>query len=149
MFLTHRVRLEIESELLHLPAYATATLDPCRVCDPHHSSRQCWIPNPLNKGRDRTRNLMVPSQIHFHCATTGTHRLIIFIQLVLLRRKGSLKKQTEEFLSWRSGYRIRLGTVRLWVQSLPLLSGLMIRPCRELWCGSQTRLGSHVAVALA
>ena len=29
----------------------------------HHSSRQCWILNPLSKARDRTRNLMVPSWI--------------------------------------------------------------------------------------
>ena len=35
------------------------------------------------------------------------------------------------------------------VGSLPLLSGLMIRRCRELWCRLQTRLGSSVAVALA
>ena len=39
--------------------------------------------------------------------------------------------------------------------SLPLLSGLTIRRCRELWCCRdlwcrlQTRLGSRVAVALA
>ena len=31
---------------------------------------------------------------------------------------------------------------------LALLSGLGIRHCRELWCRSQTRLGSHGAVAL-
>ena len=31
------------------------------------------------------------------------------------------------------------------VQSLPLLSGLTIRCCRELWCRLQTRLGSRVA----
>ena len=30
---------------------------------------------------------------------------------------------------------------------LPLLSGLTIRRCRELWCRLQTRLGSHIAVA--
>ena len=36
----------------------------------------------------------------------------------------------------------------LWVQSLPLLGGLRIQRCHGLWCGSQTRLGSHVAVAL-
>ena len=35
------------------------------------------------------------------------------------------------------------------VQSLPLLSGLTIRRCRELWCRLQMRLGSRVAVALA
>ena len=39
--------------------------------------------------------------------------------------------------------------MRLQVQSLALLSGLRIQRCRELWCRSQTRLGSCVAVALA
>ena len=34
-------------------------------------------------------------------------------------------------------------------ESLPLLSGLTVRRCRELWCRLQTRLGSRVAVALA
>ena len=33
------------------------------VCNLHHSSRQHRIINPLSKGRDRTRNLMVPSRI--------------------------------------------------------------------------------------
>ena len=65
-------RLGVQAEL-QLPAYATAaaTRDPSRVCDLHHSSRQCPIPNPLSKGRDplskgrdQTRNLMVPSRTH-------------------------------------------------------------------------------------
>ena len=30
------------------------------------------ILNPLREARDRTRNLMVPIQIHFRCATMGT-----------------------------------------------------------------------------
>ena len=30
------------------------------------------ILNPLSEARDCTRNLMVPSRIHFLCATTGT-----------------------------------------------------------------------------
>ena len=38
--------------------------DPSRICDLHHSSQQCWILNLLNKARDGTRNLMVPSRIH-------------------------------------------------------------------------------------
>ena len=42
---------------------AIATQDPSRVCDLHHSSQQRQILNPLSKGRDRTRNLMVPSRI--------------------------------------------------------------------------------------
>ena len=43
---------------------------------------------------------------------------------------------------------IRLGTVRLQVPSLASLRGLRIRRCRELWCRSQTGLGSRVAVAM-
>ena len=34
------------------------------------------------------------------------------------------------------------------VWSLALLSGLRIQCCRELWCRSQTRLGSRVAAAV-
>ena len=57
-------RLAAELEL-QLPAYtmATAMQDPSCVCDLHHSSRQHWILNPLSKVKDRTLNLMVPSQI--------------------------------------------------------------------------------------
>ena len=54
-----------------------------------------------------------------------------------------------EFLSWLSGWQIRLGTMGFRVRSLALLSRLGIRRCRELWCGSQMQLGSCVAVALA
>ena len=43
-----------------------------RVHDLHHSSQQLWILNPLSKARDRTCNIMVPSQIHFRCATMRT-----------------------------------------------------------------------------
>ena len=42
----------------------------------------------------------------------------------------------------------RLGTMRLQVLSLALLSGLRIRRCHELWCSLQMWLGSHIAVAL-
>ena len=38
----------------------------------HHSLWQRPILNPLSEARDRTRNLMVPSWIHFCCATVGT-----------------------------------------------------------------------------
>ena len=66
-------RLGVESES-QLPAYARATAMPdlSRVFDLHHSSHQCRILNPLNKARDGTRNLMVPSWTHFLCATMGT-----------------------------------------------------------------------------
>ena len=43
-------RLGVHLELQQ-PAYttATATWDPSRVCDPHHSSWQCQILNPLRE----------------------------------------------------------------------------------------------------
>ena len=48
----------VESEF-QLPTYTTATAmwDPCRVCNLHHSSWQCWIPNPLSEARDQTHVL--------------------------------------------------------------------------------------------
>ena len=66
-------RLGVQSEL-QLPAYttATATGDPSHVCNLHHSSQQCLILNLLIEARDRTRNLMVSSWIHFCCTTKGT-----------------------------------------------------------------------------
>ena len=66
-------RLGVELELL-LPAYATAIAmpDPSHICNLHLRSRQCRIFNPLSKARDLTRNLMVPSWIHFPCTMMGT-----------------------------------------------------------------------------
>ena len=66
-------RLGVEAEL-QLSAYntATATKDLSWVFDRHHSSRQCWILNPLSEARDRTRILMDTSRICFPCATTVT-----------------------------------------------------------------------------
>ena len=49
-----------------------ATRDSSHICNIHHSSWQCWIPNPLSKVRDWTQILMDNSQIRFLCATTGT-----------------------------------------------------------------------------
>ena len=67
----------VESEL-YLPAYTTttATQDPSHICDLHHSSGQHRI--SLSEARNWTRILMDTSQIHFHCATTGTPRYYIF-----------------------------------------------------------------------
>ena len=57
----------VKSELRQL-AYttATATRDPSHVCDLHHSSWQCRIPDPLREARDQTRTLMDTSRILFH-----------------------------------------------------------------------------------
>ena len=61
-------RLACESEL-QLQDYTTATAmpDPSRICDPHHSSRQCGILNPLSEVRDGTCNFTVTNEIHFYC----------------------------------------------------------------------------------
>ena len=45
--------------------------------------------------------------------------------------------------------RIQLVSMRMWLRSLASLSGSGIRPCRKLWCRSQTRLRSCVAMAVA
>ena len=54
-------RLGVKSEL-QLSACATATRDPSRVCDLHHSSQQHQILNPLSEARDQTHVLMDASQ---------------------------------------------------------------------------------------
>ena len=71
-------RLGVELELQQ-PAYATApaTLDLSCVYNLHHSSQQHRILNPLIRARDRTHNLMVPTQIRFLCATMRTPSLAI------------------------------------------------------------------------
>ena len=51
--------LGVELELqLPVCTRATATPDPSRVCDLHHSSWQRWILNPLSRARDQTRVLV-------------------------------------------------------------------------------------------
>ena len=51
--------MEVESEL-QPPAYTTATAlwDPSHVYNPHLSSQQCQILNPVSKARDRAQVLM-------------------------------------------------------------------------------------------
>ena len=44
--------------------------EPC--LQPTPCSWRCQILNPLSKAKDQTWNLMVPSRIHFRCATMGT-----------------------------------------------------------------------------
>ena len=85
-------RLGVELKL-QLPAYrtTTATRDPSCLCDLHHSSRQCWILNPLSKARDQTWVLRDASQICFHWATTGTPRLLFLNLKVILPNKQCFK----------------------------------------------------------
>ena len=58
-------RLGAESQLqllIYTTTTARATLDLSYVCSLYHSSRQCWILNPLSEARDQTRILMDPSR---------------------------------------------------------------------------------------
>ena len=48
-----------------------------------------------------------------------------------------------------SGLRNRLVYMRMWAQSLALLSGLRIQYCHELQCRSQMSLRSSIAVVMA
>ena len=62
--------------------------------------------------------------------------------------RTELKLQKKEFCCGSAGYEPQLVSMRMRVGSLAFLSGLRLRHCRELWCRSQTQLGSGVAVAV-
>ena len=76
-----RLGFELELQLL---AYATAiaTPDPSCICNLHQSSQQHCILNPLSEASDQTHNLMVPSQICFHGATTRMPIFLLFKRYV-------------------------------------------------------------------
>ena len=63
-------------------------------------------------------------------------------------RKTASKKAKEGVLVVAQHKQIRLETMKLQVQSPTLLNGLRIWRCCEVWCRSQTRLGSCVALAV-
>ena len=81
---------------------AIATWDPSCIYNPHHSSRQCQILNPLSEARDRTCILMDTSQAHYHWQSyNGNFQEII--------------------LSWRlhQSLKDRLGVPPIWLPSTP------------------------------
>jgi len=63
------------------PGYttATATEDPSRVCNLHHSSQQHQILKPLSKARDRTHILMDTTWISSTAPQQEPHRLLILV----------------------------------------------------------------------
>ena len=78
----------VQSEL-QPPAYPTTTAmrDPSCVFHLHHSSQQHWILNPLGEARDRTLNLMVPSQICFPLCHDRNYSYVFFHSLSTVLRK--------------------------------------------------------------
>ena len=76
--------------------YATATItwDLSHVCDPHHSSQQRWIPDPLSEPRDRTCILMDNSQDLFllrHNGNSPDYNFIITqIQIPRIKVKATV-----------------------------------------------------------
>ena len=54
---------------------------------------QCQILNPLNEARDPTHNLMAPSWIYFHYATTGTPKAL-FTSEEIEAQGGSISHQS-------------------------------------------------------
>ena len=56
-------RLGVESKL-QLPAYTVEMQELSHVWDPHHSSLQHWILNPMSEARDWTHLLMDTSWAH-------------------------------------------------------------------------------------
>ena len=75
-----------------LPACAIATAMPdlsC-ICDLHHSSWQRQILNSLNKARDQTRNLVVPSQNStFKYALVKTYWPMDTLEYMVVKHKES------------------------------------------------------------
>ena len=58
-------RLGVNQNYSCLPMLQLPTLDQSHVCNPHHSSRQCGMLNPLSKARDWTCVLMDTSWVHY------------------------------------------------------------------------------------
>ena len=70
-------RLGVKSEL---PATATVTPDPNRICHLHRSSQQCQILNPLSRARDQTCILMDTGCVPYCWATTETPECNILVE---------------------------------------------------------------------
>ena len=64
--------LGVKTELLLLAHARAKAMPDLAALQSAPQLMQHQIPNPLSGSRDRTHNLMVPSQIHFHCSMMGT-----------------------------------------------------------------------------
>ena len=134
-------RLRVQSEL-QLPASTTAstTSDPSHTRNLQHSSQQHQILNSRSEARDRTRNLMDPSQIHFHCVTAGTPIPTVFFFVLLFRAA------LEAYRSSRARSRIRATATA--AQDLSCVCDLLHSP-KQHWTPnplSEARDRTHILV---
>ena len=134
-------RLRVQSEL-QLPASTTAstTSDPSHTRNLQHSSQQHQILNSRSEARDRTRNLMDPSQIHFHCVTAGTPIPTVFFFVLLFRAA------LEAYRSSRARSRIRATATA--AQDLSCVCDLLHSP-KQHWIPdplSEARDRTHILV---
>ena len=75
-----------------------------------------------------------------------SHQAAINVSQIFTRNVS--KQELEGIPTVAQWEQTRLITMRLWVQSLALHSGLRIQYCCESWCRSQMRFRSDVAVAV-
>ena len=87
-----------------LVAYGGSQARSCS-CGPIPQSRQCRILNPLSEVRGGTCNLMVPSWIHFRCATMGTPRTVVLTLNMMGNQCRILRRRTENKLQGGKGRR--------------------------------------------
>ena len=134
----------------------------------HHSSQQCWILNRLSEARDWTHNLIVSSQIRFHCTMTGTATQLLntrqWILIHWLRRAYTSLSRSQiyhhvpvgAYLRSQKSYCLELSAVTNGI--LPSLGGLRVilflccwlfktRKC-DRWAWSKTGLTFTVSFLL-
>ena len=92
-----RPEVKLEQQL---SAYTTATRDPSRVCNLHHSSWQHWTLNPLSEARDRTHVLMDMSQIRQPLSHDRNSMCFFFFFFAFSGRTRSIWK----FPGWGSNW---------------------------------------------
>ena len=125
-----------------------------------YSEGQQAVPNYFQRLKHDDSHTNIDSDmskiLHSSVISLGTSQRVQFvargIRSSLYRESGiqkNVKIRLPEFPSWLSGSQNQLVSMRTRVQSLALLSELRIWCCQELCCRSQTRFGSHTAVAVA
>ena len=90
-------------------SHSHARFEPCLWPTPQ--LLQHWILNPLSEAKERTRNLMVPSQIHFHCSMTGTPKITTF-------KRYKVNKFTHKREPWNTPKHIwKVGMIEMALQT--------------------------------